>query len=85
MTIAPACPYCTTRTLLSATADAPLTFTWARYAEATIEGLTAGRNSHASGKFKLIVQPESGVAAFVTHSSHVPLMFTVTFVNAAYF
>ena len=84
MTIAPACPYCTTRTLLSATADAPLTFTWARYEEATIEGSTAGRNSHASAEFKLIVQPESGVEEFVSHSSHLPLMFTVAFVNEAY-
>ena len=36
-------------------------------------------------EFKLMVQPESGVAAFVTHSSQRPLMFTVVLVSEAYF
>ena len=85
MTIAPDCPYCTTRALASATAGAPLTFTWARYVETTVEGLTAGKNSHASAEFKLMVQPESGVKEFVTQSSHLPLMVTVALVSEAYF
>lgn len=35
-------------------------------------------------EFKLIVQPDRGLE-FVTHSSHLPLMFTVVLVSEAYF
>src|SRR5690348_10529598 len=44
-----------------------------------------GRNNQASMEFKLIVQPESGVVEFVTHSSHLPLRFAVAPVSEAYF